>query len=117
GEIPLGQRRPARAGRLHVPRRNPKSPLHRQIGQYGPARAGVLQRLENRGRMAEMITAAQEVSCLPCAHALEAEVREIRLIGELAPPYNRRSKNPERNSWIVLSDELFPRLSVVRSDS
>ena len=67
--------------------------------------------------MAEMITAAQEVSCLPCAHALEAEVREIRLIGQLAPPYNRRSKNPERNSWIVLSDELFPRLSVVRSDS
>lgn len=72
---------------------------------------------ENRGRMAEMITAAQEVSCLPCAHALEAEVREIRLIGQLAPPYNRRSKNPERNSWIVLSDELFPRLSVVRSTS
>ena len=70
---------------------------------------------ENRGRMAEMITAAQEVSCLPCAHVLEAEVREVRLIGELAPPYNRRSKNPERNSWIVLSDEEFPRLSVVRS--
>src|SRR5699024_1678957 len=78
---------------------------------------GYFNASENRGRMAEMITAAQEVSCLPCAHALEAEVREIRLIGELAPPYNRRSKNPERNSWIVLSDELFPRLSVVRSDS
>jgi DNA polymerase-3 subunit epsilon len=78
---------------------------------------GYFNASENRGRMAEMITAAQEVSCLPCAHALEAEVREIRLIGELAPPYNRRSKNPERNSWIVLSDELFPRLSVVRARS
>ncbi|GAA1868461.1 DEDD exonuclease domain-containing protein [Brevibacterium marinum] len=76
---------------------------------------GYFNASENRGRMAEMITAAQEVSCLPCAHALEAEVREIRLIGELAPPYNRRSKNPERNSWIVLSDEEYPRLSVVRS--
>ena len=76
---------------------------------------GYFNASENRGRMAEMITAAQEVSCLPCAHALEAEVREVRLIGELAPPYNRRSKNPERNSWIVLSDEVFPRLSVVRS--
>lgn len=76
---------------------------------------GYFNASEHRGRMAEMITAAQEVSCLPCAHALEAEVREIRLIGELAPPYNRRSKNPDRNSWIVLSDELFPRLSVVRS--
>jgi DNA polymerase-3 subunit epsilon len=78
---------------------------------------GYFNASENRGRMAEMITAAQEISCLPCAHALEAEVREIRLIGELAPPYNRRSKNPERNSWIVLSDELFPRLSVVRANS
>lgn len=76
---------------------------------------GYFNASENRGRMAEMITAAQEVSCMPCAHALEAEVREIRLIGELAPPYNRRSKNPERNSWIVLSDEEYPRLSVVRS--
>lgn len=78
---------------------------------------GYFNASENRGRMAEMITAAQEVSCLPCAHALEAEVREIRLIGELAPPYNRRSKNPERNAWIVLSDDLFPRLSVARSTS
>lgn len=78
---------------------------------------GYFNASENRGRMAEMITAAQEVSCLPCAHALEAEVREIRLIGELAPPYNRRSKNPDRNSWIVLSDEAYPRLSVVRSNT
>ncbi|MGO2648375.1 MAG: DEDD exonuclease domain-containing protein, partial [Brevibacterium aurantiacum] len=78
---------------------------------------GYFNASENRGRMAEMITAAQEVSCLPCAHALEAEVREIRLIGELAPPYNRRSKNPERNSWIVLSDEEYPRLSVVRANT
>lgn len=78
---------------------------------------GYFNASENRGRMAEMITAAQEVSCLPCAHVLEAEVREVRLIGELAPPYNRRSKNPDRNSWIVLSDEAYPRLSVVRSAS
>lgn len=78
---------------------------------------GYFNASENRGRMAEMITAAQEVSCLPCAHALEAEVREIRLIGELAPPYNRRSKNPERNSWMVLSDEEYPRLSVVRANT
>lgn len=78
---------------------------------------GYFNASENRGRMAEMVTAAQEVSCLPCAHVLEAEVREVRLIGELAPPYNRRSKNPERNAWVVLSDEAFPRLSVARSAS
>ncbi|MCM1012364.1 DEDD exonuclease domain-containing protein [Brevibacterium sp. XM4083] len=78
---------------------------------------GYFNASENRGRMAEMITAAQEVTALPCAHVLEAEVREVRLIGELAPPYNRRSKNPERSAWVVLSDEAYPRLSVVRSRS
>ncbi|GAA1623629.1 MULTISPECIES: DEDD exonuclease domain-containing protein [Brevibacterium] len=78
---------------------------------------GYFNASENRGRMAEMITAAQEVTALPCAHVLEAEVREVRLIGELAPPYNRRSKNPERNAWVVLSGEAYPRLSVARSRS
>ena len=70
---------------------------------------------ETRGRMAEMITAAQEVSTVPCDTHLEAEVREVRLIGELAPPYNRRSKHPERRTWLRLTDEEFPRLSVVRT--
>jgi DNA polymerase III subunit epsilon len=31
-----------------------------------------------------------------------------------APPYNRRSKFPHRWWWVVLSDEAFPRFSVVR---
>lgn len=78
---------------------------------------GYFNASENRGRMAEMVTAAQEITTLPCAHALEAGVRELRLIAELAPAYNRASKNPERTCWIVLSDEAFPRLSVVRSQS
>src|SRR5699024_7928590 len=51
---------------------------------------------EQRRRMTEMVTAAQEVSPLVCATVLEARIRETRLIGELQPPYNRRSKNPDR---------------------
>lgn len=78
---------------------------------------GYFNASENRGRMAEMITAAQEITTIPCAHVLEAGVREVRLIAELAPTYNRASKNPERTCWIVLSDEDFPRLSVVRSQT
>ena len=46
--------------------------------------------------------------------ALEARVRELRLIAEHAPPYNRRSRLPERAPWVKLTAEPFPRLSVVR---
>ena len=48
------------------------------------------------------------------AHSLEAEVRELRLIAAHSPPYNRRSKYPERVVWLKLTTEAYPRLSVVR---
>ncbi|MFY1637334.1 DEDD exonuclease domain-containing protein [Solwaraspora sp. WMMB335] len=70
---------------------------------------------ERRARMSEMLTAAVRVEAVECAHRLEAEVRELRLIAAHAPPYNRRSKHPERMLWLRLTDEAFPRLSTVRS--
>jgi DNA polymerase-3 subunit epsilon len=36
------------------------------------------------------------------------------LIAEHSPPYNRRSRRPERAPWLKLTVEAFPRLSVVR---
>jgi DNA polymerase-3 subunit epsilon len=69
---------------------------------------------ETRTRMAEMVGIAARVDAIPCATPLEAEVRELRLIAELAPRYNRRSRNPERAVWVKLTAEPFPRLSVVR---
>ncbi|MEV4704886.1 DEDD exonuclease domain-containing protein [Actinoplanes sp. NPDC049316] len=69
---------------------------------------------EKRARMSEMIAAATRVEAVECAHSLEAEVRELRLIASHAPPYNRRSKYPERVVWLKLTTEAYPRLSVVR---
>jgi DNA polymerase-3 subunit epsilon len=69
---------------------------------------------EKRARMSEMLGAAQRVEAVECAHALEAEVRELRLIAAHAPPYNRRSKFPDRVVWLKLTVEAYPRLSVVR---
>jgi len=69
---------------------------------------------EMRSRMAEMVGLAERVDPIVCAHALEAEVRELRLIAELKPPYNRRSRFPERAAWIRLTVEPFPRLAIVR---
>ncbi len=69
---------------------------------------------EKRARMSEMITAAARVEAVECAHSLEAEVRELRLIATHSPPYNRRSKYPERVVWLKLTAEAYPRVSVVR---
>ncbi|MDP9219343.1 MAG: DEDD exonuclease domain-containing protein, partial [Actinomycetota bacterium] len=70
---------------------------------------------ETRSRMREMVAIAERVDAVPCAHALEAEVRELRLIGELKPRYNRRSKFPEHAVYLKLTVEAYPRLSMVRA--
>lgn len=69
---------------------------------------------EMRTRMTEMVGIAERIDAVPCAHALEAEVRELRLIAEHKPRYNRRSRWPERAIWLKLTVEAFPRLSRVR---
>jgi DNA polymerase-3 subunit epsilon len=68
---------------------------------------------ESRKRMSEMIHIAERVEAIECAHSLEAEVRELRIIAAHKPPYNRRSKHPERTAWLKLTAEAFPRLSMV----
>lgn len=69
---------------------------------------------EKRSRMREMVRVAQAVTPVVCATPLEAQVRELRLIAEHSPRYNRRSRSPERMPWVRLTAEAFPRLSVVR---
>ena len=82
--------------------------LRRRVGQYFTG-------ADTRGRMKEMVTLATAVEHVECAHALEAGVRELRMLAAHAPPYNRRSKFPQRWWWVGLSDEAFPRLSVLRA--
>ncbi|MBV8932690.1 MAG: DEDD exonuclease domain-containing protein [Kutzneria sp.] len=81
--------------------------LRRRVRQYFTGS-------ESRGRIREMVTLAARVDWVVCAHPLEAQVRELRLLAAHRPQYNRRSKNPRAGWWVVLTDEAFPRLSVVR---
>lgn len=71
-------------------------------------------RSEKRGRITEMVRIAHAVTPVVCATPLEAQVRELRLIAEHEPRYNRRSRRPERMTWVRLTHEAYPRLSVVR---
>jgi DNA polymerase-3 subunit epsilon len=69
---------------------------------------------ETRSRIGEMVGLAQSVRHIVCAHRLEAEIRELRLIAEHKPRYNRRSKHSDRTIWLKLTHEPYPRLSIVR---
>jgi DNA polymerase III subunit epsilon len=68
---------------------------------------------ERRRRIRDMVALAERVDSIVCAHALEAGVRELRLLAAHKPKYNRRSRNPGRTWWVAPTAETFPRLSVV----
>jgi DNA polymerase-3 subunit epsilon len=68
---------------------------------------------ERRKRVRDMVAQAERVDSVVCAHALEAAVRELRLISAHQPRYNRRSRKPHRAWWVTPTVEAFPRLSVV----
>lgn len=84
------------------------SDLRRRVRQYFTAS-------ETRPRLREMVALAVRVDAVECAHALEAEIRELRLLTAYKPAYNRRSRNQHGGWWITLTDEPFPRFSVVRT--
>ena len=72
---------------------------------------------EQRRRMSEMIGIAVSVTPIVCATALEARIRELRLINEQQPRYNRASRRADAKPWVKLTAEAAPRLSIVRSMS
>ena len=69
---------------------------------------------ETRSRMGEMVNLAHRVEGIECATPLEASIRELRLIAEHKPKFNRRSRHPERAHWVKLTVEPWPRLALVR---
>lgn len=83
------------------------SDLRRRVRQYFTGG-------ERRARIREMVGLADRVEHVVCTHPLEAEVRELRLIAAHRPRYNRRSKEPHGGWWLALTEEAFPRLSLVR---
>jgi len=69
---------------------------------------------EARSRILEMIVIAEKIEVIQTPTLIEAEIRELRLIKELKPRYNRRSKFPEKKIWLKLTTEHYPRISTVR---
>lgn len=69
---------------------------------------------ETRKRIQEMIALAHHVDTIVCATVLEAQVRELRLISENRPQYNRRSKSQEKATWVKVVQKPHSRFTIVR---
>ena len=70
---------------------------------------------EDRRKVPQLLREVEAIDVVPCAHPLEAAVREIRLIHEHEPRFNRQAKAWRSYAYLKLTlDERFPRLAVVR---
>jgi DNA polymerase-3 subunit epsilon len=72
---------------------------------------------ETRKRMQEMIALADHVDIVVCATIIEAQVRELRMISEHKPHYNKRSRFQEQAFWVKRVHKPSLRFSVVRASS
>jgi DNA polymerase-3 subunit epsilon len=70
---------------------------------------------DTRKSVAQMMRELAVIDHHECTTELEAEITELRLIHAHRPRYNRRSKPPKSPHWIRLTNERFPRLSMVRT--
>jgi DNA polymerase-3 subunit epsilon len=70
---------------------------------------------DTRRKVETMLRELDSIDYRVCETELEAEITEIRLISAHAPRHNRRSRSGKAPHWIKLTDEDFPRLSIVRS--
>ena len=87
------------------------------IGKASNLRARVRQYFygDTRKSIANLMKELDGIEHQVCDTVLEAEVTEIRLIHAHRPRHNRRSRPPKTSHFVKLTDEEFPRLSVVRT--
>ncbi|MGH8952651.1 MAG: DEDD exonuclease domain-containing protein [Acidimicrobiia bacterium] len=87
------------------------------VGKATNLRARVRQYFygDERRRIGNLMRELDTLDHIVCHTPLEAEVTELRLIHAHRPRHNRRSRPPKTSHWVKLTNEAFPRLSVVRT--
>ena len=69
---------------------------------------------DNRRKVEQLLRETETIEHTVCVGPLQAEILELRLIQDLQPRFNRRSKNWSKYAYVKLTlAERFPRLSVV----
>ncbi len=70
---------------------------------------------DDRRKVPQLLRELATIDHRVCASAFEAEIRELRLIQELQPRFNRHGKSTRAAAYLKLTDERFPRLTVTRT--
>ncbi|MGB7861190.1 MAG: DEDD exonuclease domain-containing protein [Acidimicrobiia bacterium] len=70
---------------------------------------------DKRRSISNLMKELESIEHQVCETVLEAEVTELRLIHTHRPRHNRKSRPPKSSHFVKLTDERFPRLSVVRT--
>lgn len=86
------------------------------VGKASDLRSRVRQYFygDKRRSVANLMRELHSVDHIVCNSPIEAEITELRLIHAHRPRYNRRSRPPKNSHFVKLTNETFPRLSVVR---
>jgi DNA polymerase-3 subunit epsilon len=113
-KIALTDHLPRRPG-VYLFRDRHGTPIY--VGKATNLRARVRQYFygDERRTIGNLMRELDSVDHIVCPTPLEAEVTELRLIHAHRPRYNRRSRPPKTSHWVKLTDEAYPRLSVVRT--
>lgn len=69
---------------------------------------------DERRKVPQLLREVARIDHLVCTGTLEASVREIRLIHEHQPRFNRQLKRWQKYTYLKLTDEPFPRLSITK---
>ena len=69
---------------------------------------------DTRRKVGGLLRETAAIDHIAATSPLEAAVTEIRLIHELLPRYNRQGTTWTKAAYLKLTDEAFPRLSVVK---
>ncbi len=70
---------------------------------------------DERRKVGQLLREVEAVDTIVCSSTLEAAVLELRLIRAHDPRFNRQGRARRGRTWIRLTAEGYPRLSVVRT--
>ncbi len=70
---------------------------------------------DERRKVGQLLRETERIDHVVCPSPLEAAVLEVRLIHRLEPRFNRQLTTWRRYVYLKLTDERFPRLSVVKA--
>jgi DNA polymerase-3 subunit epsilon len=69
---------------------------------------------DDRRKIPQLLREVARIDHVVCHDPIEAAVREIRLIQQWQPRFNRQGKTTRRYTYVKLTEERFPRIVITR---